>query len=155
MKNNEYVVLEGPSNGKDEKKIMSKAIRRTQKVNKPMKNVSRIIIQTDEENPKVIAVVTNDDFEVADGYAIRQKPVYPDKKVEGRKMKPAEIEIRDLKKESAEVLNKLMNLDDFLQDHEGGLEYEQKRLLRVQRTILRSYYEVLKQRIYAFKAEKD
>lgn len=41
-----------------------------------MKNVSRIIIQTDEENPKVIAVVTNDDFEVADGYAIRQKPVY-------------------------------------------------------------------------------
>ncbi|AUI74629.1 hypothetical protein DM469_02640 [Lactobacillus helveticus] len=85
MKNNEYVVLEGPSNGKDEKKIMSKAIKRTQKVNKPMKDVSRIIIQTDEENPKVIAVVTNDDFEVADGYAIRQKPVYPDKKVEGRK----------------------------------------------------------------------
>ena len=40
------------------------------------KNVSRIIIQTDEENPKVITVVTNDDFEVADGYAIRQKPVY-------------------------------------------------------------------------------
>ncbi|MBI1722223.1 hypothetical protein HYQ57_1961 [Lactobacillus crispatus] len=70
-------------------------------------------------------------------------------------MKPAEIEIRDLKKESAEVLSKLINLDDFLQDHEGGLEYEQKRLLRVQRTILRSYYEVLKQRIYAFKAEKD
>lgn len=60
-----------------------------------------------------------------------------------------------LKKESAEVLNKLMNLDDFLQDHEGGLEYEQKRLLRVQRTILRSYYEVIEQRIYAFKAEKD
>ncbi|AUI74628.1 hypothetical protein DM469_02635 [Lactobacillus helveticus] len=70
-------------------------------------------------------------------------------------MKPAEIEIRDLKKESAEVLNKLMNLDDFLQDHEGGLKYEQKRLLRVQRTILRSYYEVIEQRIYAFKAEKD
>lgn len=75
--------------------------------------------------------------------------------LEEDKMKPAEIEIRDLKKESAEVLNKLMNLDDFLQDHEGGLEYEQKRLLRVQRTILRSYYEVLEQRIYAFKAEKD
>lgn len=77
------------------------------------------------------------------------------KMLEEDKMKPAEIEIRDLKKESAEVLNKLMNLDDFLQDHEGGLEYEQKRLLRVQRTILRSYYEVLEQRIYAFKAEKD
>ncbi|MGZ7895661.1 hypothetical protein ACXVRT_10040 [Lactobacillus crispatus] len=76
MKNNEYVVLEGPSNGKGEKKIMSKAIRRTQKVNKPMKDVSRIIIQTDEKNPKIIAVVTNDDFEVADGYVIRQKPVY-------------------------------------------------------------------------------
>lgn len=69
MQNNKYV-------GKDEKKIMSKAIKRTQKINKPMKDVSRIIIQTDEENPKVIAVVTNDDFEVADGFAIREKPVY-------------------------------------------------------------------------------
>ena len=46
MKNNEYVVLEGPSNGKDEKKIMSKAIRHTQKVNKPMKNVSRIKMES-------------------------------------------------------------------------------------------------------------
>lgn len=70
-------------------------------------------------------------------------------------MKPKEIAIHDLQEESAEVLTKLMNLDDFLQDHEGGIEYEQKRLLRIQRTILRSYYEVLKQRIYAFKAEKD
>ena len=84
-KNDKYVVLEGPLNGKDEKKIMSKAIRRTQKINKPMKDISRIIVQTDEEDPKAIAVVTNDDFEVADGYVIRQKPVYPDKKVEGRK----------------------------------------------------------------------
>ena len=83
-KNDKYVVLEGPLNGKDEKKIMSKAIRRTQKINKPMKDISRIIVQTDEEDPKAIAVVTNDGFEVADGYAIRQKPVYPDKKVEGR-----------------------------------------------------------------------
>ena len=70
-------------------------------------------------------------------------------------MKPAEIEIQDLKKELEEVLSKLMNLDDFLQDHEGGIEYEQKRLLRVQRTILRSYVEVLNQRIKAFEAEKD
>lgn len=84
-KNDKYVVLEGPLNGKDEKKIMSKAIRRTQKINKPMKDISRIIVQTDEEDPKAIAVVTNDGFEVADGYVIRQKPVYPDKKVEGRK----------------------------------------------------------------------
>lgn len=75
-KNDKYVVLEGPLNGKDEKKIMSKAIRHTQKVNKPMKDISRIIVQTDEENPKVIAIVTNDDFEVADGYVIREKPVY-------------------------------------------------------------------------------
>lgn len=70
-----YVVLEGPLN-EDDKKTMAEGIKRTQKVNKPMKDISRIIIQTDEENPKVIAVVTNDDFEVANGYAIREKPVY-------------------------------------------------------------------------------
>ena len=75
-KSDTYVVLEGPSNGKNEGKIMSKAIRRTQKINKPMKDISRIIVQTDEEDPKVIAIITNDDFEVADGYVIREKPVY-------------------------------------------------------------------------------
>ena len=75
-KNDNYVVLEGPSNGKNEEKIMSKAIRRTQKINKPMKDISRIIVQTDEEDPKVIAIITNDDFEVADGYVSREKPVY-------------------------------------------------------------------------------
>lgn len=80
---NKYVIIEGPAN-KDDEKTMTKAIKQTQKVNKPMKDFSRIIIQTDEENPKVIAVVTNDDFEIANGYALRGKPVYPDKKIEGK-----------------------------------------------------------------------
>ena len=44
---NKYVVIEGPLNENDEE-TMVKAIKQTQKVNKPMKDISRIIIQTDE-----------------------------------------------------------------------------------------------------------
>jgi hypothetical protein len=44
-----------------------------------MKDWSRVVIETDEPNPVPIAVVTNDNFEVADGLQIRLKPVYPDK----------------------------------------------------------------------------
>lgn len=87
---NKYVVIEGPLNENDEE-TMAKAIKQTQKVNKPMKDISRIIIQTDEEHPKVIAVVTNDDFEIANGYALREKPVYPDKKVGGRQYSREQI----------------------------------------------------------------
>lgn len=60
------------------KNTMLNAIERTQKNNEPMNDTSRIIIQTDEDNPKVIAVIAKDDFEVADGYVIRVKPVYTD-----------------------------------------------------------------------------
>lgn len=77
MENN-FVVLEGPANTNDSK-TMAKAIKQTQKQNKPIKDFSRIIIQTNEENPKVLAVVTNDNFEVANGYAVRAKPVYRNK----------------------------------------------------------------------------
>lgn len=55
-------------------------------------------------------------------------------------MKHDEIRLDDLKAEKAEVDTKLLNLDNFLFEHRGGLEYEEKRLLRVQRTI-RKYYE--------------
>lgn len=51
------------------------------------------------------------------------------------KIKPptqAEIRLDDLKNEKAEVDSKLLNLDNFLFEHRGGLEYEEKRLLRVQ-----------------------
>lgn len=70
------------------------------------------------------------------------------------KIKPPtqdEIRLDDLKNEKAEVDTKLLNLDNFLFEHRGGLEYEEKRLLRVQRTIMYSYSIVLGERITALK----
>lgn len=66
-------------------------------------------------------------------------------------MKHDEIRLDDLKAEKAEVDTKLLNLDNFLFEHRGGLEYEEKRLLRVQRTIMYSYSTVLGERIIALK----
>ena len=70
------------------------------------------------------------------------------------KIKPPtrdEIRLDDLKNERAEVDTKLLDLDNFLFEHRGGLEYEEKRLLRVQRTIMYSYSTVLGERITALK----
>lgn len=70
------------------------------------------------------------------------------------KIKPPtrdEIRLDDLKNEKAEVDSKLLDLDNFLFEHRGGLEYEEKRLLRVQRTIMYSYSTVLGERITALK----
>lgn len=70
------------------------------------------------------------------------------------KIKPPtrdEIRLDDLKNEKAEVDAKLLDLDNFLFEHRGGLEYEEKRLLRVQRTIMYSYSTVLGERITALK----
>ena len=70
------------------------------------------------------------------------------------KIKPPtrdEIRLDDLKNEKAEVDTKLLDLDNFLFEHRGGLEYEEKRLLRVQRTIMCSYSTVLGERITALK----
>lgn len=70
------------------------------------------------------------------------------------KIKPPtqdEIRLDDLKNEKAEVDTKLLDLDNFLFEHRGGLEYEEKRLLRVQRTIMYSYSTVLCERITALK----
>lgn len=60
-------------------KLMADAIKRTQNSNKPLKDTARLIIETDEEQPKVIAVIAANDYEVADGYVIREKPVYEEK----------------------------------------------------------------------------
>lgn len=60
-------------------KLMADAIKRTQNGNKPLKDTARLIIETNEEHPKVIAVIAANDYEVADGYAIRVKPVYEEK----------------------------------------------------------------------------
>ena len=70
------------------------------------------------------------------------------------KIKPPtrdEIRLDDLKNEKSEVDAKLLDLDNFLFEHRGGLEYEEKRLLRVQRTIMYSYSTVLGERITALK----
>lgn len=60
-------------------KDVASVIKETQKDNQSMKDWSRVVIETEEPNPVPIAVVTNDNFEVADGLQIRLKPVYPDK----------------------------------------------------------------------------
>lgn len=70
------------------------------------------------------------------------------------KIKPPtrdEIRLDDLKNEKAEVDTKLLDLDNFLFEHRGGLEYEEKRLLRVQRAIMYSYSTVLGERITVLK----
>ena len=37
---------------------------------------TRVIVETDEENPTTIATVTKSDVDVADGYRVRLTPVY-------------------------------------------------------------------------------
>ena len=64
-----------------------------------------------------------------------------------------EIRLDDLKAEKAEVDAKLLDLDNFLFEHRGGLEYEEKRLLRVQRTIMYSYSTVLGERVEVLRKE--
>lgn len=37
---------------------------------------TRIIVETDEENPVTVATITADETDVADGYRVRFRPVY-------------------------------------------------------------------------------
>lgn len=64
---------------KYDSEALNEEIKRTQKENKPMKDISRVIVETNEDHPKVLVVITNDSFEMASGLQIREKPVYPDK----------------------------------------------------------------------------
>ena len=50
----------------------------------PMKNWSRVIIETDEEQSKVLAIVTNNDFELADGLRVRLSPTPNDQPFGGK-----------------------------------------------------------------------
>jgi len=43
-----------------------------------LRDLTHIIVETDEENPVPIATLTNDFIDVADGYRVRLKPVYKD-----------------------------------------------------------------------------
>ena len=44
-----------------------------------MKGITRVIIETEGENPKTIAVITADNIEPAEGYRVRMRPSYDDK----------------------------------------------------------------------------
>ena len=44
-----------------------------------MKGITRVIIETEGENPKTIAVITADNIEPAKGYRVRMRPSYDDK----------------------------------------------------------------------------
>lgn len=48
--------------------------KQTQNAEAPMKNWARVIVETDEKSPKLIAVITNDDCETADGLRVRFLP---------------------------------------------------------------------------------
>lgn len=49
-----------------------------------MKNWSRVIIETDEEHSKVLAIVTNNNFELADGLRVRLSPAPNDQPFGGK-----------------------------------------------------------------------
>lgn len=43
-----------------------------------LKDITRVIVETDEENPVPIAVITADNIESANGYRVRMRPKYND-----------------------------------------------------------------------------
>lgn len=53
---------------------IEKLIKETQGTDKPMAKWARVIIETEEKNPKPIAIMTNNDCEVARGFVIRLLP---------------------------------------------------------------------------------
>lgn len=60
----------------DEDRTIEEFKEMTDEINDPMDEVARIIIETDEKNPELLAVVTQDDCETAPGLRVRMKPVY-------------------------------------------------------------------------------
>ena len=43
-----------------------------------LKDITRVIVETDEENPVSIAVIMADNIEPANGYRVRMRPKYND-----------------------------------------------------------------------------
>ena len=39
-------------------------------------DISKIVVETDEENPKIIAVITAEDIDSAEGFRVRITPKY-------------------------------------------------------------------------------
>ena len=46
------------------------------KTKKSLEDYTRVIIETEKENPTTIAVITSEEVEVADGYRVRLTPKY-------------------------------------------------------------------------------
>lgn len=43
---------------------------------KTLEEYTKIVVETDEKNPKIIAVITANDIEPSDGYRVRMTPRY-------------------------------------------------------------------------------
>lgn len=41
-----------------------------------LKDYAKIVVETDEENPTIIAVITSENIEAADGYRVRLVPMF-------------------------------------------------------------------------------
>ena len=50
----------------------------TEKSPESLHNYTKIVVETDEENPVRIATITADDTDPAKGYRVRLTPVYDD-----------------------------------------------------------------------------
>lgn len=49
--------------------------KETKNINKPMTKWARVIVETDEEYPQTVALITDDTSEVDTGFRVRLKPV--------------------------------------------------------------------------------
>lgn len=47
-----------------------------ERVDNSLKDYTRIVVETDDENPTTIAEITADDINSADGFRVRLTPVY-------------------------------------------------------------------------------
>lgn len=59
-------------------RFISRLRKRVKKLKeaKTLKDYTKIVIETDEENPITIAVITADDVRPANGYRVRLTPTY-------------------------------------------------------------------------------
>lgn len=53
--------------GKESKKL---------KEEKNLGDYTKVVVETDEENPTTIAIITNNDVKLSDGYRVRLTPEY-------------------------------------------------------------------------------
>lgn len=73
IKPHEPVILSGPTMTTNS---MTEAEKRTKSLNEPMKDYARIVVETDEPEPKVLAIIGNNVMEHVDNLRIRIKPVF-------------------------------------------------------------------------------